>query len=43
LRARMFGDLPYGTGLPCGGTFQEFIRAVRKAIEQFILSSEAIH
>jgi phage replication-related protein YjqB (UPF0714/DUF867 family) len=43
LRARMFGDLAYGTGLPCGGTFQEFIRAVRKAIEQFILSSEAIH
>jgi phage replication-related protein YjqB (UPF0714/DUF867 family) len=43
LRTRMFGDLPYGTGLPCGGTFDVFIRAVRKAIEQFILSSEAIH
>jgi phage replication-related protein YjqB (UPF0714/DUF867 family) len=42
LRARMFGDLPHGTGLPCSGTFQEFIRAVRNAIEQFILSSEAI-
>jgi phage replication-related protein YjqB (UPF0714/DUF867 family) len=42
-RARMFEDISYERGLPCCGTFEEFIRAVRKAIEQFILSSEAIH
>jgi phage replication-related protein YjqB (UPF0714/DUF867 family) len=42
LRARMLGDLPYGAGPPFGGTFQEFIRAVRKAIEQYILSSETV-
>jgi len=43
LRARMFRDISYETGLPCGGTFEAFIRAVRKAIEQFMPSSEEIH
>ncbi len=37
LRARMFEGVSYGTGLPCSGTFQEFIRAVRKAIEKRLL------
>ncbi|MFZ0931767.1 MAG: poly-gamma-glutamate hydrolase family protein [Syntrophobacteraceae bacterium] len=42
LRARMFGDLSYGTGLQSGGTFHEFIQAVRKAAEQFKISIEAV-
>jgi phage replication-related protein YjqB (UPF0714/DUF867 family) len=42
LRARMFGDFSYGTGLQCGGTFHGFIQAVRKAIDQFKISIEAV-
>jgi len=42
LRARMVGDLYYGTGLQRGGTFHEFIQALRKAIEQFKIPIEAV-
>ncbi|MGA2940263.1 MAG: poly-gamma-glutamate hydrolase family protein [Syntrophobacteraceae bacterium] len=42
LRARMFGDLSYGTCLQCGGTYHEFIQAVRKAIEPFKIPVEAV-
>jgi phage replication-related protein YjqB (UPF0714/DUF867 family) len=42
LRARMFGDLSYGTGIQCGRTFHEFIHAVRKAIEPFKIPIEAV-
>jgi phage replication-related protein YjqB (UPF0714/DUF867 family) len=42
LRVRMFGDLSYGTGIQCSGTFHEFIQAVRKAIEPFKIPVEAV-
>ena len=43
LRARMLRDISYEAGLFCGGTFEAFIVAVRKAIEQFMPSGEKIH
>ena len=42
LRTRMFGDFSYGSGIQCGGTFHEFIQAVRKAIEPFKIPVEAV-